>query len=129
LAKNKSHNVGESLNRLKKFLKIRSDRDLSIFLGLSENTISMWRQRYSFDFDLILEKCPDISIDFLLSGVPPETITERNNILNFYQVPLLQMDSDYVAKMGYKVEKIDPSERKILDLESEIKKIYELLKK
>jgi hypothetical protein len=121
--------VGESLNRLKKFLKIRSDRDLSIFLGLSENTISMWRQRYSFDFDLILEKCPDISIDFLLSGVPPETITERNNILNFYQVPLLQMDSDYVAKMGYKVEKIDPSERKILDLESEIKKIYELLKK
>ncbi len=129
MAKNKSHNVGESLNRLKKFLKIRSDRDLSIFLGLSENTISMWRQRYSFDFDLILEKCPDISIDFLLSGVPPETITERNNILNFYQVPLLQMDSDYVAKMGYKVEKIDPSERKILDLESEIKKIYELLKK
>ena len=129
MAKNKSHNVGESLNRLKKFLKIRSDRDLSIFLGLSENTISMWRQRYSFDFDLILEKCPDISIDFLLSGVPPETITERNNILNFYQVPLLQMDSDYIAKMGYKVEKIDPSERKILDLESEIKKIYELLKK
>ncbi len=129
MAKIKSHNVGESLNRLKKFLKIRSDRDLSIFLGLSENTISMWRQRYSFDFDLILEKCPDISLDFLLTGVPPETMSERNNILNFYQVPLLQMDSDYVAKMGYKVEKIDPSERKILELESEIKKIYELLKK
>lgn len=119
--------VGLMLNRLKRFLKIKSDRELSNYLGLSQNTISMWKQRDSIDYDLILEKCPDISIDYLLSGVKPELISERNRVLNYFQIPILQMD----------LEKVEPpktdeilernTNAKIAELENQINNIYSIL--
>lgn len=118
--------VSKMLERLKRFLKIKSDRDLSNYLGLSYNTISMWKQRDTIDYDRILEKCPDISIDYLLSGVTPEIMSERNRILNYFQIPLLQMDIDDQIKITSTVPQIE-SNKKIEQIEDDIKKIYKIL--
>jgi hypothetical protein len=129
MPKNKSQNVGDFLNRLKRHLKIKSDRDLSNYLGLSQNTISMWRQRESLDYNLIMDKCPDISLDYLISGVTPELISERNRILNYYQIPIFQMDLEEPTQSKSDINNFsDQSNSKIAELEEEIKKIHQLIK-
>lgn len=126
MIKPKSHNVNIMVKRLKRHLKIKSDYELSTYLGLSRNTISMWKQRKSFDYDLIMAKCPDISIDYLLTGVQPELMSERNRILNYYQIPLMQIDVNQQPIINE--EQIQKNTgNKIAELEDEIKNIYKIL--
>ncbi len=56
------------INRLKSALKIKTDTELADYLGVKQSTISMWRKRDSVDIRLIITKCENISIDWLISG-------------------------------------------------------------
>ncbi len=109
------------LDRLKKYIGVKSDRELSVFLGLSKNTVSMWKQRSSVDYDLIIDKCTDVSIDYLLTGKGPEELSIRNLILDNH------FDGNSGRIQKKKKSNIKEDESKISELEREIKNIYEIL--
>ena len=52
-------------------LGLKSDKNLSDFLGIKPTTLSSWRTRDTLDYDLIFTKCVDISIDWLVTGKGP----------------------------------------------------------
>ncbi|MGV3696832.1 LexA family transcriptional regulator [Flavobacterium sp.] len=51
------------LNKLKKTLKINSDKQLSEFLNVKPNTISTWKKRNSLDYSVIISICELYEID------------------------------------------------------------------
>ena len=53
----KSQNAILVLNKLKKILKINSDKQLSEFLNVKPNTISTWKKRNSLDYNIIISIC------------------------------------------------------------------------
>ena len=56
------------LNEIKKQLNIKTDKAFSEFLGINKSTLSMWRERNSFDIELLFSKCEQIDANFLLTG-------------------------------------------------------------
>ena len=59
----KSQNAILVLNKLKKSLKITSDKQLSEFLNVKPNTISTWKKRDSLDYSIIISICELYEID------------------------------------------------------------------
>jgi len=59
------------IKRLKKALKLGTDTELAIFLGVKQNTISSWKSRNTIDVFLIIAKCEHISFDYLIFGSEP----------------------------------------------------------
>ena len=53
----------EIINRLKSYLKIRTDIQLSEFLNVRPNTISTWKKRDSVDYNSIIKICELYEID------------------------------------------------------------------
>lgn len=53
----KSQNAILVLDKLKKTLKINSDKQLSEFLNVKPNTISTWKKRNSLDYNVIISIC------------------------------------------------------------------------
>jgi hypothetical protein len=53
----KSQNAILVLDKLKKTLKISSDKQLSEFLNVKPNTISTWKKRNSLDYSVIISIC------------------------------------------------------------------------
>ena len=54
--------------RLKTAMNIQSDNVLAEALGVSKGTLSNWKVRNSIDFALVVSKCKQISIDWLITG-------------------------------------------------------------
>lgn len=59
----KSLNASLILTKLKKALKINSDKQLSEFLNIKPNTISTWKKRDSVDYKIIISICELYEID------------------------------------------------------------------
>lgn len=59
----KSLNANLILTKLKKALKINSDKQLSEFLNIKPNTISTWKKRDSVDYKIIISICELYEID------------------------------------------------------------------
>jgi DNA-binding Xre family transcriptional regulator len=59
----KSLNANLILIKLKKALKITSDKQLSEFLNIKPNTISTWKKRDSVDYKIIIAICELYEID------------------------------------------------------------------
>jgi len=57
------------IKRLKKELNIKTDSQLSIHLGLSDNTITTWKQRGTFNLSLIIERCGELDLNYIVFGV------------------------------------------------------------
>lgn len=74
MAKFSNINTSEAIERLKFKLGLKSDTELSAYLGISQPLISAWKNRNSIDIDLIITKCNDIDLNWLLRGV-----VEKNN--------------------------------------------------
>jgi hypothetical protein len=71
MSNKKTTKCGEIINRLKVGLSLKSDKNLSDFLGIKPTTLSSWRTRDTLDYDLIFTKCVEISIDWLVTGKGP----------------------------------------------------------
>lgn len=56
------------LKRLKSVLNLQTDKALAEFLGITKATLSGWYSRNSMDFDLVFEKCPQVSPLYLIYG-------------------------------------------------------------
>lgn len=57
------------IQRAKKALNLKNDKDLSILLGVSKSTLSNWNNNSrSIDYPLLFSKCEHINFDWLLTG-------------------------------------------------------------
>ena len=87
MQKKKEQNAILVLQKLKKKLKINSDKQLSEFLNVKPNTISTWKKRNSLDYDIIISICElyDINLNeiFYDSG---KRITDNDS--NSSETPL-----------------------------------------
>ena len=56
------------LNRIKKAKNIEKDAELARFLGITSGLLANWKTRNTYNLDILLAKCSDISLDWLLLG-------------------------------------------------------------
>jgi hypothetical protein len=116
--------VEKILNNLKIALKMKSDKELANHLKLSTAAISAWRARNSFDFLLILTKCSDISIDYLITGEGPIYLNERNDKYSYVEVSA----GNLVSEKRVEYNKDDKGEnRKIIELEAQVSILRDII--
>ena len=62
------------LNRLISHYDFKFQADLARFLGIKTNTLSNWYTRNIINFDLLVTKCEDLNLNWLIngSGNPPK---------------------------------------------------------
>jgi len=54
------------LNRIKSANNLKSDSELADFLEVKKNTISNWRARNTLDWELVLSKCDNLDLNWLI---------------------------------------------------------------
>lgn len=67
----KSHIDQQILVRVKDAYNLDTDADLADFLGIKQNTVATWKRRDSYNLELILSKCEDMSANWLIYGEKP----------------------------------------------------------
>ena len=60
--------TNDILDRVKNAKKLNNDSKLAEYLSVKKNTISSWRSRNAIDLDLIIAKCNNINLHWLLTG-------------------------------------------------------------
>lgn len=60
-------NVNRVLDKIKFVKHFQTDLDLASELGISHVTLSSWRRRGSIDATLIIEKFPDLDLNYIFS--------------------------------------------------------------
>lgn len=95
---NSSHNAKKILFRLRGFLKVRTDSELSKILGVQPSTISTWKKRNSLDYSLLLEICELYKID--LNSVFLENPKEINNSQDYLKTPLITKETIFEYTRG-----------------------------
>lgn len=68
------------LKRLKAVLNLQTDKALAEFLGITKATLSGWYSRNSMDYDLVFDKCPNVSPLYLVYGEGSPMRTGSNTI-------------------------------------------------
>ena len=65
------------LDKIKEFYGLKSNKALSEFLGVTKQTISNWYSRNTIDYDIVLAKCKDVDLHWLLLGTTEKPINTR----------------------------------------------------
>lgn len=60
------------LKRIKNEKNFNTDAELADFLGISRAVLSNWYKRDSIDYDLVLSKCEQMDMNYLLKGIKTE---------------------------------------------------------
>lgn len=95
---NSSHNAKKVLFRLRGFLKVRTDSELSKILGVQPSTISTWKKRNSLDYSLLLEICELYKID--LNSVFLEDPKEISSTQDYLKTPLITKETIFEYTRG-----------------------------
>ena len=76
------------LNLIKDYLKFKKDSEFAIFLGVTPQVLSNWKNRNTFDVEIIYTKCEFLSPEWLLTGKGEmlknnnKSIEDNNQMLN-----------------------------------------------
>jgi len=94
-----THKASEIIHRLRELSGVQTDKELSIFLGLSANAISNWKNRGAVDLDRVFEKFPEVSPSYIYHGDLP---VKREGIQNSTQnesntYPLEPLSTEIIA--------------------------------
>lgn len=69
-------NVNKIIDRAKEALEVTLDADFARKIGILPSTLTNWRKRGTINYPLLMSKCQDTSLDWLLTGHgvkrPPE---------------------------------------------------------
>jgi Fe-S cluster assembly iron-binding protein IscA len=76
-------NVSEIIiNNLKRVFKVKTDKDLSKILSVSNGTLAAWKARDSFNLLYIHKIFPDLSIDALMTyNVEIQSIHDKKDVM------------------------------------------------
>lgn len=104
---NNNKNVDKSfiLNEIKLYYKFKTDAEFSEFLGVGQQTISNWRNRNTFDIDLIYTKCVNINANWLLTG-EGEMFQNSDDILPKSYEKTLEKLTNYIEILERENEKL-----------------------
>ena len=88
------------LDKIKEFYGLKSNKALSEFLGVTKQTISNWYSRNTIDYDVILTKCKEVDLHWLLLGSTEKSvsITLDDNT----EIPLRKEDDETDAYLDFK---------------------------
>ncbi len=99
--------VGDLISRLKQHLQVETDAQLAESLGLSRNAISVWRHRENVDLPLIITKCSDLNLHWLITGVGEASAPESTGVSETEATLLEQLRAygwDTLELLSYLVE-------------------------
>lgn len=94
----KLQSAGVILDRIKHVYQLKSDKKLAEFLQVKAGTVSAWRSRKSLNYDLILQKCSKIDLNWLFyNHSDSEQIKQQDIIIDeskyksngYYSIPPL----------------------------------------
>lgn len=90
------------LNKLKEYLGFKKNKDFAEFLGIAPQTLSSWYSRNTFDVALVANKCTDINISWLLTGIgamldPKSGKLPKDNIFYLPYISVAEY-SNYIEK-------------------------------
>lgn len=115
------------LNRLKKHLKIGTDKEFAEFLEIKPTTLSMWHKRNTMDIELIFTKCDFLNAEWLLTGEgemlkentkPPEkkVMDERDSYIIELQKKLIQDQEEKIKTLSKNLSKLKKAQESNPDL-------------
>lgn len=56
------------LNKIKEYYQFKSDSEFARFLGINSQNIRNWYARNNYNANLLIEKCPEINPEFIITG-------------------------------------------------------------
>ncbi|MDD5583178.1 MAG: helix-turn-helix domain-containing protein [Candidatus Marinimicrobia bacterium] len=68
MSRNNLQFVNNILDRIKEYYSIKTDIELANFLNVHRSTISAWRHRGVMDYELVLKRCTDPDLNWLIYG-------------------------------------------------------------
>ncbi|MCD6234427.1 MAG: helix-turn-helix domain-containing protein [Candidatus Marinimicrobia bacterium] len=71
MSRNNLQFVNTILDRIKEYYTLKTDFDLANFLEVHRSTVSAWRRRGAMDYGLVLQKCTDPDLNWLIYGKKP----------------------------------------------------------
>lgn len=66
------------LARVKQHLSVETDTELAEKLGVAQSTLANWRRRGSLNLELIISKCKDADLNWLILDVERDMSTEND---------------------------------------------------
>lgn len=112
------------LNRIKQAKNIQKDAELARFLGITSGLLANWKTRNTYNLDILLTKCSDISLDWLLLGKGEMLRSEQEQLEQQQPKPQQPLQS-INQKIDYVSQLIDTQNKYIHALEAEIKQLKE----
>lgn len=96
-------NVIKIIARLKEVFGSRTDTELAKYLGLSQSTIASWKARDTIDWELIITKCNNVNLNWLIWGIGKKFLHEEINQVNEnkmqYQAKIPDSDDAFIINI------------------------------
>lgn len=102
------------LNRIKQAKNIQKDAELARFLGITSGLLANWKTRNTYNLDILLTKCSDISLDWLLLGKgemlrseqEQQTPQKDNNLPDDYIPQLIASQHKYIHALEAEIKQL-----------------------
>lgn len=93
------------LERIKKKLKLKSDKEVAEIMGVPQQNITNWKSRNTIPYLEIISLCllKNINLIYILTGEKNEKINDNNENLSKNEIELIQ-----------KIKKLNPIQQKII---------------
>jgi hypothetical protein len=92
--------ASDIIDRLKEHTDSKTDGELAEILGSNKNTIAGWRFRGSIDIPLVLEKCKNINLHWLITGEGNPHAPESKSSVSVAELELLRQIKDHGIDVG-----------------------------
>lgn len=103
MANNITADVSLNIKEIIDYYKLKNFSEFAKIIGISDDLLSKWRKRNSYDIDRIVYRFPDISTTWLLTGKGDMLISEENltpTIATSHDVGRPYYDVDFTCSFG-----------------------------
>jgi hypothetical protein len=75
------------LNKIKRELKLKTDKSFAEYLEIKPTSLSMWHKRNTFDNELLYTKCDFLNPHWLLTGQGDMLLKDQGNLAGVTEPP------------------------------------------
>jgi len=106
--------VKSILERIKKFYNIKEDKELAKFLGVTPQNIYDWKKRGTIKIDILLEKCSEMDLNYLLRGESLYDYQKRKRKLESLVKKIEEIEAENRALLQ-KLQELPEEDRRFLE--------------
>lgn len=111
------------INKIIEYKKFKSDAEFARFLDITPQNLSKWKQRNTYDIELLYTKCPELNPEWLLTGRGPMLKEDKTGIFS----QNITGDSNIQAGNGSTVtndsrERIKELQKQLIEKDKEIER-------